>query len=92
MPLHGYQSTSVPLVVPAPTTSRHPPWTRSVPSVYGDHCSPGSPSHVVTTIGLPSVLSTFWFARHRPSIPGTCPVAVAVAVGVELPPSSYAAT
>ena len=33
VPLHGYQSTSVPLVVPALTTSRQPPWVRSVPSV-----------------------------------------------------------
>ena len=30
VPLHGYQSTLVPLVVPALTTSRQPPWTRSV--------------------------------------------------------------
>src|ERR1700759_3585944 len=32
VPLHGYQSTLVPLVVPALTTSKQPPWTRSVPS------------------------------------------------------------
>src|ERR1035437_4839130 len=33
VPLQGYQSTSVPLVVPALTTSRQPPSVRSVPSV-----------------------------------------------------------
>src|SRR5690349_675551 len=33
VPLHGYQSTLVPLVVPAETTSRQPPWTRTVLSV-----------------------------------------------------------
>src|ERR1700733_2679724 len=43
VPLHGYQSTSVPLVVPADTTSRQPPWARTVPSVYGDHCCPAEP-------------------------------------------------
>ncbi len=30
VPLQGYQSTLVPLVVPALTTSRQPPWTRTV--------------------------------------------------------------
>src|ERR1035438_10507178 len=33
VPLQGYQSTLVPLVVPALTTSRQPPSVRSVPSV-----------------------------------------------------------
>src|SRR5260370_11499015 len=33
VPLHGYQSTSVPLLVPAPTKYRHPPSVRSVLSV-----------------------------------------------------------
>src|ERR1039457_4802646 len=33
LPLQGYQSTLVPLVVPALTTSRQPPWVRSVLSV-----------------------------------------------------------
>ncbi len=33
VPLHGYQSTLVPLVLPALTTSRQPPCVRSVPSV-----------------------------------------------------------
>src|SRR5262249_41381949 len=33
VPLHGYQSTLVPLVVPAAATSRQPPCTRSVLSV-----------------------------------------------------------
>ncbi len=88
VPLQGYQSTSVPLVVPALTTSRQPPWTRTVLSLYGDHCSPGSPSQVLSPIGLPSVLSTFSLTRHCPFSPVTSPVAVAVAVGVELPPCS----
>ena len=30
VPLHGYQSTSVPLVVPPPATSRQPPSVRRV--------------------------------------------------------------
>jgi hypothetical protein len=33
----------VPLDVPALTTSRQPPWVRSVPSEYGDHCWPTLP-------------------------------------------------
>src|SRR5580658_294556 len=33
VPLHGYQSTSVPTLVRAPATSRHPPSVRSVLSV-----------------------------------------------------------
>src|ERR1017187_10498752 len=33
LPLHGYQSTLVPLAVPALTTSRQPPWVRRVLSV-----------------------------------------------------------
>jgi hypothetical protein len=47
---------------------------------------------VLTTIGLPAVFSAFWLARHSPLMPLTAPVAVAVAVGVELPPCSYTAT
>src|SRR5579875_1585396 len=92
VPLHAYQSTSVPLVVPALTTSRQPPWVRRVPSEYGDHCWPAPPLQPLTPIGLPSVFSEFWLARHSPLTPVTCPVAVAVPVGVELPPSSYTAT
>src|ERR1700761_7352620 len=86
VPLHGYQSTSVPEVVPALTTSRQPPCTRTVPSEYVDHCCPALPLHAATAIGLPSTSSEFWFARHRLLIPVTWPVAVAVPVGVELPP------
>src|SRR5580658_4305081 len=33
VPLHGYQSTTVPLPVPSPSTSRHPASVRSVLSV-----------------------------------------------------------
>ena len=88
VPLHGYQSTLVPLVVPALTTSRQPPWVRSVPSEYGDHCWPALLLQPVTPIGLPEVFSEFWLARHSPLIPVTVPVAVAVPVGVELPPCS----
>ena len=86
--LQAYQSISVPLVVPAATTSRHPPCVRRVPSVYGDHCWPASPSQESAIIGLPSVFSALLFARHSPPSPVTCPVAVAVPVGVEFPPSS----
>ena len=88
MPLQAYQSTSVPLVVPALTTSRQPPCTRTVLSVYGDHCCPALPLHVLTPIGLPSVFSEFSLPMHSPLSPVICPVAVAVPVGVELPPSS----
>jgi len=42
----------------------------------------------LTTIGLLAVFSEFWLARHNPLIPLTAPVAMAVAVGVELPPCS----
>ena len=38
------------------------------------------------------MFSEFWLARHSPLIPVTGPVAVAVPVGVELPPCSYTAT
>src|ERR1022692_4484805 len=41
---------------------------------------------------LLAVFSEFWLARHSPLIPVTGPVAVAVPVGVELPPFSYTAT
>src|SRR5882757_2064444 len=92
VPLQGYQSTLVPLEVPALTTSRQPPWVRSVPSEYGDHCWPAVPLQELTPIGLPEVFSEFWLARHRLLSPVTGPVAVAVAVGVELPPCSYTAT
>src|SRR5690349_9461101 len=90
--LHGYQSTWVPLVRPAATTSRQPPCTRTVPSVYGDHCCPALPLQPLTTIGLPAALSEFWLPRHSPLMPLSGPVAVAVPVGVELPPCSYTAT
>ena len=91
-PLHGYQSTLVPLVVPALTTSRQPPWVRSVPSEFGDHCWPALPLQPVTPIGLPEVFSEFWLARHSPLSPVTVPVALAVAAGWSCPPSSYTAT
>ena len=78
----------MPLVVPAATTSRQPPCTRTVLSVYGDHCWPALPSQAEAKIGLPSVFSEFWLARHRPAPSLTVPVAVAVPVGVELPPFS----
>src|SRR6202044_705522 len=92
VPLHGYQSTSVPLVVPALTTSRQPPWVRSVPSVYGDHCWPAPLLQPLSPIGLPAVLSEFWLVRHCPPAAVSWPVALAVPVGVELPPCSYTAT
>src|SRR6185437_7039925 len=88
VPLHGYQSTPVPLVVPALTTSRQPPWTRTVPSEYGDHCWPAAPLQPDRYIGLPAVLSEFWLVRQFPFSPVSGPVAVAVPAGVELPPCS----
>ncbi len=78
----------MPLVLPALTTSRQPPWVRSVPSVYGDQDWPALPLQVLTPIGLLATFSEFWFPRHRPLMPVTWPVAVGVPVGVELPPSS----
>src|SRR5260221_8439685 len=90
--LQGYQSTLVPLVFPAATTSRQPPWARRVLSVYGDHCWPALPLHAPTPIGLLATFSEFWLARHRPLIPLTGPVAMGVPGGVELPPCSYTAT
>src|SRR5438105_3301857 len=62
--LQGYQSTFVPLVLPADTTSRQPPWVRSVPSVYGDHCWPAPPLQALTLIGLPATFSEPWLPRH----------------------------
>src|SRR5207302_752372 len=54
--LQAYQSTFVPLVVPAETTSRQPPWTRTVPSEYGDQVWPALPLQPPTNVGLPSVV------------------------------------
>ncbi len=92
VPLQGYHLTAVPGAVPAAFTSRQPPWTCSVLSVYGDHSWPALPLHALTNIGLPSVFSEFWLVRHSPLMPVTLPFPVGVAVGVVLPPSSYTAT
>ena len=69
VPLQGYHWTVVPLVVPALVTSRQPPWTRTVPSVYGDHCWPALPLQPARPIGLPSVSRLFWLAAQRPPAP-----------------------
>ena len=88
MPLQGYHWTVVPLVVPALVTSRQPPCTRTVPSVYGDHCWPALPLQPARPIGLASVSRLFWLAAQKPPAPVMVPVAVGVPVGVELPPCS----
>src|ERR1700751_167433 len=63
-PLQLARSTSVPLAVPPPATSRHWPACRTVPSGRGVHCWAASPLQGAVTTGPPVWLATHW--------PGSC--------------------
>ncbi len=67
VPLQGYQSMSVPGLVPAATTSRQPPSSPMLALDSNETAWPEPPLQAVTSIGLPSVFRLLTLPRQSPA-------------------------